>query len=63
MALVHARSGDRWGNLTYAKTSCNFNPLMAMAASTTLAEVRQVVDMIDPEHVVTPGIFVDRIVE
>ncbi len=63
VALVHARSGDRWGNLTYAKTARNFNPIMAMAADTTLAEVREVVDMVDPEAVVTPGIFVSRLVE
>jgi 3-oxoadipate CoA-transferase, alpha subunit len=63
IALIHASAGDRWGNLTYAKTARNFNPIMAMAASTTLAEVRQLVDMVDPEAVVTPGIFVKRIVE
>lgn len=62
VALVHAREGDRWGNLTYAKTSRNFNPIMAMAASSTIAEVRGFVDMIDPEVIVTPGIFVDRVV-
>ncbi len=63
VALIHANKGDRWGNLTYAKTSRNFNPIMAMAASTTLAEVRTFVDRVDPEVVVTPGIFVDRMVE
>ncbi len=63
IALIHANKGDRWGNLTYAKTSRNFNPIMAMAASTTLAEVRTFVDSVDPEVVVTPGIFVDRMVE
>lgn len=63
IALVHADTGDRWGNLTYPKTSRNFNPIMASAASTTLAEVRRFVDMVDPEVVVTPGIFVDRMVE
>ena len=63
IALIHAATGDRWGNLTYPKTSRNFNPVMASAASTTLAEVRQFVDMVDPEIVVTPGIFVDRMVE
>ena len=63
IALIHANTGDRWGNLTYAKTSRNFNPIMAMAASTTLAEVRTFVDSVDPEVVVTPGIFVDRMVE
>lgn len=63
VALIHAATGDRFGNLTYAKTSRNFNPIMATAARTTLAEVRTTVDMVDPEVVVTPGIFVDRIVE
>ncbi|MEQ8234130.1 MAG: 3-oxoacid CoA-transferase subunit A [Gammaproteobacteria bacterium] len=63
LALVHAASGDRWGNLTYAKTARNFNPVMAMAANTTIAEVRETTAMVDPEAVVTPGIFVDRIVE
>lgn len=63
VALVHAATGDRWGNLTYAKTARNFNPIMAMAARSTLAEVRRLVDGIDPEAVVTPGIFVERVVE
>lgn len=63
VALIHAASGDRWGNLTYSKTARNFNPVMAMAASTTLVEVRKFVDMVPPEEVVTPGIFVDRMIE
>ncbi|MEM7543149.1 MAG: 3-oxoacid CoA-transferase subunit A [Pseudomonadota bacterium] len=63
VALVHAATGDRWGNLTYRKAARNFNPVMAMSASTTLVEVRKFVDMVDPEVVVTPGIFVDRMVE
>lgn len=63
VALVHAREADRWGNLTYPKSARNFNPIMAMAASTTIAEVRHFVDAVDPEVVVTPGIFVDRVVE
>jgi 3-oxoadipate CoA-transferase alpha subunit len=63
VALIHARTGDRWGNLTYPKTARNFNPIMAMAASTTLAEVRRFVDVVAPEEVVTPGIFVSRMVE
>ena len=63
IALIHAAYGDRWGNLTYSKTARNFNPVMAMAASTTLVEVRQFVDMVEPETVVTPGIFVDRMIE
>ena len=63
VALIHAREGDRWGNLTYPMTSRNFGPIMATAADHTIAEVRQFVDVIDPETVVTPGIFVQRIVE
>ena len=63
VALIQAAAGDRWGNLTYSKTARNFNPLMAMAASTTLVQVRHFVDKIDPEIVVTPGSVVDRIIE
>ena len=63
VALIHAATGDRWGNLTYAKTARNFNPVMATAASTTIAEVRRFVDEVPPETVVTPGIFVQRMVE
>ena len=63
VALVHAACGDRFGNLTYAKTARNFNPVMATAAPTTLAEVRQLVDAIEPEIVVTPGLYVTRVCE
>lgn len=63
VALIHAATGDRWGNLTYAKTARNFNPVMATAANTTIAEVRRFVDEVPPETVVTPGIFVQRMVE
>ena len=63
VALIHAREGDRWGNLTYPMTSRNFGPVMATAADHTIAEVREFVEAIDPENVVTPGIFVQRIVE
>ncbi len=63
LALIHAATADRWGNLTYSKTARNFNPIMAMAASTTLVEVRRFVDAVSPEHIVTPGIFVDRMIE
>jgi 3-oxoadipate CoA-transferase alpha subunit len=65
VALVKAYHGDRWGNLTYRKAARNFGPPMCMAARTTIVQVRKVVDLgdIDPEHVVTPSIFVDRIVE
>jgi len=64
VALIRADRADRWGNLTYRKSSRNFNPVMAMAAALTIAEVREIVPLgaIDPEHVVTPGIFVDRVV-
>jgi len=63
VALVHAECADRWGNLAFAKTSRNFNPVMAMSATATLAQVNRIVDHIDPETVVTPGIFVTRVVE
>jgi 3-oxoadipate CoA-transferase, alpha subunit len=65
VALLAAHRGDRWGNLTYRKSARNFNPTMAMAASLSIAQVRQIVELgeIDPEMVVTPGIFVDRVVE
>ena len=65
ISLVKAWKADTEGNLVYRKTARNFGPVMAMAASTTIAQVRRVVDAggLDPEAVVTPGIFVDRIVE
>jgi 3-oxoadipate CoA-transferase, alpha subunit len=65
VALIGAHIGDRAGNLVYRKTARNFGPVMAMAAALTIAEVSHVVDagQIDPESVVTPGIFVDRILE
>jgi 3-oxoacid CoA-transferase subunit A len=63
-ALVKAWKGDRLGNLIYRKTSRNFNPMMATAAKITIAEVEHLVEPgeIDPDHVITPGIFVHRIV-
>ena len=63
-ALIKARTADRHGNLIYSKTARNFAPLMAMAAATTVAQVASVVAPggLDPETVVTPGIFVDRVV-
>ncbi|AZT82523.1 3-oxoacid CoA-transferase subunit A [Marinobacter sp. NP-4(2019)] len=63
-ALVRAECADPWGNLTYNTAGRNFNPMMAAAAKTTIAEVGQIVSVgsLDPEHVVTPGIFVDRVV-
>jgi 3-oxoadipate CoA-transferase alpha subunit len=65
VALVGAHRGDRMGNLVYRKTARNFGPVMAMAATTVVAQVREVVDIgaLDPEAVVTPSIYVDRIVE
>jgi 3-oxoadipate CoA-transferase alpha subunit len=64
VALIRANRADRWGNLTYRKSARNFNPVMAMAADLTVAQVKTVVALgeIDPEGVHTPGIFVDRIV-
>jgi 3-oxoadipate CoA-transferase alpha subunit len=64
-ALVKAERGDRWGNLTYRMTARNFGPVMAMAAKVTVATVHEVVDLgsLDAEAVVTPGIFVQRVVQ
>jgi len=64
VALIKAHKGDRWGNLVYRKTARNFGPVMAMAAKLTIAEVSELVEVgaLDPEAVVTPGIFVQRIV-
>ena len=64
VAFIKAERGDRWGNLTYRMTARNFGPVMAMAAKTTIATVHEVVPLgsLDPEAVVTPGIFVQRIV-
>ena len=63
-AIVKAHLGDIHGNLTYNKAGRNFNPLMCMAATTTIAQVSEIVPLggIDPEQVVTPGIFVDHVV-
>lgn len=64
-ALVKSLNADRYGNLTYNKTARNFGPVMCMAAATTIVQARRLVDpgRIDPECVVTPGIFVSRVVE
>ena len=64
-ALVHARYGDRHGNLVYDKTAANFNPLCAAAGRVTIAEVEQVVEPgeLDPAQVHTPGILVQRVVQ
>jgi 3-oxoadipate CoA-transferase alpha subunit len=65
VALISAYRADRMGNLVYRKTARNFGPVMATAATTVVAQVRDVVDTgaLDPEAVVTPSIYVDRIVE
>jgi 3-oxoadipate CoA-transferase alpha subunit len=64
-ALIKADRGDRWGNLVYRKTARNFGPIMASAAKCTIAQVREIVELggLDPEAIVTPGIFVQRVVE
>lgn len=64
-AIVKAAVGDTHGNLTYNKAGRNFNPLMCMAAARTIAQVSRLVPAggIDPEHVITPGIFVNSVVE
>lgn len=64
-ALIRAHRADRIGNLLYRKTARNFGPVMATAATTTIVEVAEVVDVgsIDPEHVVTPSIYVDRVLD
>ena len=64
-ALIKAERADRWGNLSYRKTARNFAPIMAMAAKCTVVQVRETVDLgtLDPETVVTPGIFVQRVVK
>ena len=64
VALIKAERGDRWGNLVYRKTARNFGPVMAMAAKLTIASVHEIVPLgeLDPEHIVTPGIFVHRVV-
>ncbi|WP_166980843.1 3-oxoacid CoA-transferase subunit A [Paramicrobacterium fandaimingii] len=64
VALVSAFKADRWGNLVYRETARNFGPIMAAAATTTIVQVDEVVDLgdLDPESIVTPGIYVDRVV-
>lgn len=64
-ALIKSESADPLGNLTYNKTGRNFSPLMCMAAKTTIVQTKKLVERggIDPEHVITPGIFVNRVIE
>jgi len=65
VALIKAETGDRWGNLLYRKAARNFGPVMATAAKMTVATVHEVVELgaLDPEIIVTPGIFVSKIVK
>ncbi len=65
LALIKAETGDRWGNLTYRKAARNLGPVMATAAKRTVATVHEVLELgqLDPEAIVTPGIFVSRIVK
>jgi 3-oxoadipate CoA-transferase alpha subunit len=64
VALISARAADRWGNLVYRETARNFGPIMAAAAATTVVQVDEIVPLggLDPEAVVTPGLYVDRVV-
>ena len=64
-AFVKAWKGDRWGNLIYRKTARNFNPLMATAAKVTIAEVEEIVELgeLDPDSIITPSIYVQRIIQ
>ena len=65
VALIKAERGDRWGNLVYRKAARNFGPVMATAAKMTVATVHEVVELgaLDPENIITPGIFVSKIVK
>ena len=65
LAVIHAHRGDTEGNLTYRMTARNFNPVMATAAKVVVAEVEEIIEAgkISPDHVITPGIFVNRLVE
>lgn len=64
-AFIKARKADRWGNLVYYKSGRNFNPLMAMSGKVTIAEVDEIVELgeLDPEEIITPGIFIQRVVK
>ena len=65
VALIKAETGDRWGNLTYRQAARNFGPVMATAAKKTVATVHEIVELgvLNPEHIVTPGIYVHNIVK
>ena len=64
VALIEAWQADRWGNLTYRDAGRNFNPIMAAAAVCTIVQTQHVVELgqLNPDHIVTPGIFVDRVI-
>lgn len=64
-ALIMAEQGDCWGNLVYRKAARNFNPIMCQAATTSIVQVREIVELgaLDPEQIVTPSIFVNRLIE
>ena len=64
VALIEAWQADRWGNLTYRSSGRNFNPIMATAAALTVVQAHHIVDLgqLDPEAVITPGIYVDRVI-
>jgi 3-oxoadipate CoA-transferase alpha subunit len=63
VGLVEAWDADRWGNLTFKESGRNFNPVIAMAATLTIVQTQHIRELgeINPDHVVTPGIFVDRV--
>src|SRR5262249_41155249 len=65
VALIKAQRADRWGNLVYRKAGRNFGPIMASAAACTIAQVDELVELgaLDPEAIVTPGVFVHRVVK
>ncbi|MGZ8362242.1 MAG: CoA transferase subunit A [Caulobacteraceae bacterium] len=65
LSIIKAYTADREGNLVFRKTARNFNPMMATAGKVTVAEVEQIVDIggLDPDHIHTPGIFVDRLIQ
>lgn len=64
VALIEARQADRWGNLTYRSSARNMNPIMAMAARLSIVQCTDVVELgeLDPEAIVTPGVYVDRVI-
>lgn len=64
IALIKGYQADRWGNLIYRKAARNYNPTMAMAGNITIVEVDEVIEgPLNPEHIITPGIYVDRVIQ